>query len=88
MSDVHALSGAYALDALDDSERAEFERHLAVCSSCRLEVAGLVEAAGSLADLSDTLGDGFGDAFLPALWSAVQDDGKPFGPWPDALVWL
>ena len=29
MSDIHALSGAYAVDALDDVERAEFERHLA-----------------------------------------------------------
>ncbi|MCY1136558.1 sugar ABC transporter substrate-binding protein [Actinoplanes sp. Pm04-4] len=34
---------------------------------------------GALADLSDYLGDSFGDAFLPALWSAVQSDGKPFG---------
>ena len=29
MSDIHALSGAYAVDALDDIERAQFERHLA-----------------------------------------------------------
>ena len=29
MTDVHALSGAYAIDALDDLERAKFERHLA-----------------------------------------------------------
>ncbi len=34
---------------------------------------------GVLADLSDYLDDSFGDAFLPALWSAVQSDGKPFG---------
>ncbi|MBL7253495.1 ABC transporter substrate-binding protein [Paractinoplanes lichenicola] len=34
---------------------------------------------GALADLSDHFGDSFGDAFLPALWSAVQSDGKPFG---------
>lgn len=34
---------------------------------------------GALADLSDYLGDSFGNAFLPALWSAVQSDGKPFG---------
>ena len=32
MSDIHALSGAYAVDALDDIERAQFERHLAECA--------------------------------------------------------
>ena len=33
--DIHALSGAYAVDALDDIERAQFERHLAECPACR-----------------------------------------------------
>jgi len=28
MSDIHALSGAYAVDALDDGERDQFEEHL------------------------------------------------------------
>ena len=32
MSEIHALSGAYAVDALDDIERAQFERHLATCA--------------------------------------------------------
>lgn len=48
---VHALSGAYAVDALDDLERAEFEVHLAQCADCRAEVDGLREAAGLLAEL-------------------------------------
>jgi anti-sigma factor RsiW len=39
MSDIHALSGAYAVDAVDDIERASFERHLASCPTCRAEVA-------------------------------------------------
>lgn len=52
MSDIHALSGAYVLDALNDLERAEFERHLATCDSCRAEVASLRDAAGHLADVS------------------------------------
>ena len=52
MSDIHALSGAYALDALHDIERAEFDRHLASCDSCRAEVASLRDAAGHLADVS------------------------------------
>ena len=46
--DIHALSGAYAIDALDDIERAQFERHLAECSECRAEVDSLREASGLL----------------------------------------
>lgn len=49
MTDVHALSGAYAIDALDDDERAEFEQHLAQCEECRVEVASLREAGAELA---------------------------------------
>jgi anti-sigma-K factor RskA len=48
MSDIHALSGAYAIDALDDVERARFERHLAECADCAAEVASLREAAALL----------------------------------------
>lgn len=48
--DIHALSGAYAVDALDDVERAEFERHLAECEACRAEVMSLQEAASLLAE--------------------------------------
>jgi anti-sigma-K factor RskA len=47
---LHALSGAYAVDALDDDERAAFEKHLAGCSDCQQEVAGLREATALLAD--------------------------------------
>jgi len=50
MSDIHALSGAYAVDALDDAERAEFEQHLTVCADCRAEVASLRETAALLSD--------------------------------------
>lgn len=52
MNDVHALSGAYALDAVTDDERAAFERHLAVCGSCREEVASLRETAAELSSLT------------------------------------
>ena len=50
MNDVHALSGAYAVDALDDLERAQFERHLAECPACRAEVESLQEAASLMAE--------------------------------------
>lgn len=50
MSDIHALSGAYAVDALDDIERAHFERHLAECDTCQSEVSSLREASALLAE--------------------------------------
>jgi len=51
-ADIHSLVGAYALDALDDGERAAFEQHLAECPECRAEVASLREAAHDLSLLS------------------------------------
>ncbi|GAA3672530.1 anti-sigma factor [Nocardioides ginsengisoli] len=44
----HALSGAYAVDALDADERARFEAHLTTCADCRAEVDSLREAAALL----------------------------------------
>ncbi|HET7684402.1 MAG TPA: anti-sigma factor [Marmoricola sp.] len=52
--EIHALSGAYAVDALDDLERARFEQHLAVCPECRAEVASLRESAAMLTELNAT----------------------------------
>jgi len=51
--DLHHLSGAYAVDALDDAERASFEQHLAVCADCRAEVAELSATAHSLGALTE-----------------------------------
>jgi anti-sigma-K factor RskA len=48
-ADPHSLVAPYALDALDDEEGRSFEQHLAVCERCREELAGLREAAASLA---------------------------------------
>jgi anti-sigma factor RsiW len=48
-ADVHALTGAYVLDAVTDEERAAFERHLAECETCALEVVELRETATRLA---------------------------------------
>ena len=50
LSDVHALAGAYALDALSELERAAFARHVEGCESCALEVAELRETASRLTD--------------------------------------
>ena len=49
-TDPHTLAGAYALDALDEADRENFERHLLRCESCRAEAASLRDAAGWLAE--------------------------------------
>ncbi len=49
-TDIHALVGAYALDAVDDLERTAFERHIQACDGCRGEVDELRETASRLAD--------------------------------------
>ncbi|MFC8762794.1 anti-sigma factor domain-containing protein [Streptomyces sp. NPDC057193] len=47
--DLHTLTGAYVLDALDtDGEREAVERHLAHCAACAHEVRELSETAARL----------------------------------------
>jgi anti-sigma-K factor RskA len=46
---LHELTAAYALDALDERETAEYEGHLARCERCREELTGFRETASSLA---------------------------------------
>ncbi len=40
-TDLHTLTGAYAVDALDALERSAFQAHLSECDSCTEEVMGL-----------------------------------------------
>jgi hypothetical protein len=48
--DLHALSGTYVVDAIDDEmERDRFERHMKRCQQCSNEVMGLTETATRLA---------------------------------------
>ena len=48
--DLHSLSGAYALDALEaGSEQDRFVRHLSRCQSCASEVRGFREVATAMA---------------------------------------
>lgn len=47
-TEVHTLSGAYALDALSPEEAEEFRRHLDGCESCRDEVRELQRAAARM----------------------------------------
>ncbi|MFI8327144.1 anti-sigma factor domain-containing protein [Streptomyces sp. NPDC085529] len=38
-TDAHTLAAAYALGALDDTERKDFDAHLQTCEACRQEAA-------------------------------------------------
>lgn len=74
-TDIHALSGAYAVDALDDIERAKFARHLASCAECQAEVESLQETAGLLAETTAT-------APSPELRNRILDQIKTVRPLP------
>jgi len=53
--DLHTLTGAYALDALDSArETARFSRHLSRCQSCAAEVRGFREVATAMAFAATT----------------------------------
>jgi anti-sigma-K factor RskA len=49
----HLLTGAHALGALPDAERAEFEAHLGRCRGCADETAELAETAARLGNAVD-----------------------------------
>lgn len=46
--DVHGLTAAYALDALEEADRAEVEAHLAECEDCRRDLRDFRETAARL----------------------------------------
>jgi anti-sigma-K factor RskA len=54
VADEHALLGPYLLDALDEIDRARFERHLDSCESCADEVTSM---RGTVAALGSPLAD-------------------------------
>src|ERR1035437_1756197 len=70
--DIHDLTAAFALDALDEHETREYEAHLAQCERCREELSRLSESAGALAWAVDAHGppsafrEGILDAAAPA----------------------
>jgi anti-sigma-K factor RskA len=63
-SEGHPLDdlALYALDALEGDEAEQVEAHLAVCDSCRQELAAHEEVLGALVE----------DGPPPELWDAVQ----------------
>ena len=73
-SDIHLLAGAYALDAVDDLERARFEQHLRTCDDCQHEVRELAETAALVgaADALATPPVGMRDAVLAEISQTPQ----------------
>jgi anti-sigma-K factor RskA len=65
--DIHTLAGGYALDAVDDLERAAFSRHLRGCEACAIEV-------GELRETVARLGAASAEPPPPGLRSRVLDE--------------
>ena len=53
-AELHTLTGAYAVNALADTERTAFETHLAQCAGCAVEVAELTATASRLGAAVDS----------------------------------
>ncbi len=74
--DLHTLTGAYAADALPETERLAFERHLDACPACDQEVRELTETAARLGSV----------VALPppaALWDRVRAEAAATRQLPD-----
>ena len=65
--DIQELLGAFALDAVDDTERDVIEAHLAGCPRCRAEVEGHRETAALLAHSGERAPEGVWDRIAEAL---------------------
>jgi anti-sigma-K factor RskA len=69
-TEIHELSAAYALDALEPEQRAEFEEHLLRCAECRETVSLFQETAAALAYGVDT------PAPSPALGRRIMEQAR------------
>lgn len=70
---MHTLAGAYALDALDERERAAFEQHLAGCAACVAEVVEFQATAARLGEAESTSPpDGLRESVLEAARRTPQ----------------
>jgi anti-sigma factor RsiW len=76
--DLHALTAAYALDALDHLDRQRYEQHLTGCGACRSELRGFSEVSARLASLAATdASPALRDRVLSAVASARQPKPTP-----------
>ncbi len=72
-SEYQELLGAYALDAVDETERVEIEAHLAECPRCRAEVDAHREVAAALGNSVEELPVGLWDRIADNLDQRGQD---------------
>jgi anti-sigma-K factor RskA len=80
-AELHTLTGAYALHALSDDEREEFERHLDDCDACAQEVRELTATAARLGlAVSATPPPGMKAAVLGRISTVRQE--PPIAPPP------
>ena len=76
-SEVEALLGAYALDAVDREEAALVERHLDSCPRCRAELDGHRAVAGAVGNIVEPVPEGLWDRIAAQLDTA---DASPTPP--------
>jgi anti-sigma factor RsiW len=74
MDDHRELTAAYALDALDERDRARYEAHLATCEECREELASFWAVSGALAHAAG------GPAPPPALRDRILQQARSERP--------
>ncbi|SCF85308.1 anti-sigma factor domain-containing protein [Streptomyces sp. Ncost-T10-10d] len=73
-AELHTLTGAYALHALSDTERVDFERHLGDCAACAVEVRELSETATRLGlAVAETSPRGLRDRVLREITTVRQE---------------
>jgi anti-sigma factor RsiW len=78
--EIHDQAAAYALDALDDTEREAFEAHLAGCETCAAEVEEFRETAYLLASAEE------GAEPSAALRTRILDAAAREQPRPNVVV--
>jgi hypothetical protein len=81
MSEIHGAVGSYVVNALDPEELEEFEAHLAVCPTCRREVAEFGETAAELSLLASVAQPPA--ALRGSILSAISEV-RPLPPEPPA----
>ena len=71
------LLASLALDAVDDVERAEIERHVAQCPRCRSELDQFRDVAGLLGNAVDPLPDGLWVSIASQLHQSAEPTATP-----------
>lgn len=72
--------GAFALDAVDERERVEIERHLSGCEECRAEVTEHREMAARLAEADLPPPAGVWERIQKSIHAEARSEGAPAVP--------